>query len=144
MPKGMLYTKEEDDALLAILQDFPKAKFTENAQRAQKYGLCTNRNLNGLSQHLSILAKPPVKESESVEDFDLEKAQLNNEVVRLKARLRVLLDAIIGKATLFDKNNSHYLKLDYQEINRVIYTEFPTEVAAKLEELFASEEVNNE
>lgn len=143
MPKGMLYTKEEDDALLAILKDFPDAKFTENAQRAQKYGLCSNRNLNGLSQHLSILSKPSTPEDDGDDDFDLEKAQLNQEITRLKSRLRVLLDAIIGKATLFE-NNPHYLKLDYLEINRVIYTEFPTEVAAKLEELYANEEVNNE
>lgn len=73
MALNKYYTKEEDRRLLKLKEDFPKMSNKDLAKKAIEYGICTGRNVNGVSKHIYALTnpKPVVKTPEQIKEDDV-------------------------------------------------------------------------
>ena len=127
MPRGRVYSEEENRRLNCLIEDFAHYNNTELAELSLKYGVIEDRPVNGIAQHIQQLRKCDEQESAQSEQMEIilnEYSEdneilitLRNERDRYKFKYESLLETILDHATLFDSNNgSHALKLDYRSI----------------------------
>ena len=151
MAKGPYYTTEENEHLLSLWEDLKELKlsYKEVAEKAQRYGICRNRNTDALAQHIRFLVSEQsqieLEEQtceEVQEEIDIEKAYLKRENANLKKLLDGVVGAVIGKATLFHGPYFDSLKYDYPAITRWFIENMPDEYDARIEELRLNDNTN--
>lgn len=133
MAKNTYYTEEENEILRNIISDHPEATNVDIAKMAHKYGACRHRTNRALEQQIRKLKTPP-EAAEEEEAMDPELAIAKKEAKQYREKYEGLLDAIIGKATLFPNSNKN-LRLDYSAIARWIGDNELERVIAKIEDL---------
>lgn len=69
MALNKYYTQDEDRRLLKLKEDFPKMTNKDLARKAIEYGICTGRNVNGVSRHIYEMTKPKPVVSETADDL---------------------------------------------------------------------------
>lgn len=136
MARGAYYTETEDARLKALCEDNEGEKYIDLAFRAQKYGICANRNLDALAQHISQLLNSNQKEGFSGDDDneDSEKMILKKELKELKRKYEAVCKAVIDSCVLY-KENKNALKLDLHAIRNWMSNAEPERVNAKRESL---------
>lgn len=133
MSRGPFYSNEEDQALFALYEDNQKMKKRDLAKKAQRYGICVERNVDALAQHISILVSPPSEDdSSSNDDVDITTFIFEKKYKDLKSKYESLMQTIIDKATLFENGG---ICFDYKAIWRWIYLNEPERIALRLESL---------
>jgi hypothetical protein len=145
MSRGKFYTSEEDEKLMSICEDMKndlgeKIKLVDIAERAQRYGICSERNKDALAQHISVLMtpKPPKKDDEEDEDEKtLYDYTIEKELQEYKSKYEDLLRVLFDKASLNDSKTG--LFWNWNALTYYLRTTEPTKYMAKMEELFMNE-----
>lgn len=101
MALNKYYTQDEDRRLLKLKEDFPEMSNKDLAQKAIDYGICTDRNVNGVSKHIYALTnpKPVVKRPEQIKEDDVWTSDRDLYITAKK--YESLLDTIFDNATLW-------------------------------------------
>lgn len=121
MPRGTLYTRDEDSALLMLMSDMrndnTKCTYTEIAMRAFAYGICKGRNISAIAQHLSLLdGATSQAETNEAEEEQVEAEEILN---RKEAALyRSIRNTFFDTATLGENNGGMFLNINIPEIRR--------------------------
>lgn len=132
------YTEDDNRKLLNVYEDNKKKKFIEIAEIAQRYGICPERGLQALAQHLSKLVDP--LEADVDDEPEPEIAILKKALSIAEGKYNGILRAVIGKATLYEGVSRNSLKLNFAEIMRWVWANEPELANAKIEELELEEE----
>ena len=136
MSRGAFYTTEEDNALIALIKDNPKAKNIDIAKKAQTYNLCSDRNTDALAQHISVLKTPKKAEDEEAV-IDITELIWKKRYEDLLRKYEGIMEATIGQAEIWPATGA--LKLKFSPIAQWIYINEPERLAKRLEELLAEE-----
>lgn len=103
MALNKYYTQDEDHRLLKIKEDFPKMTNKDLAKKAIEYGICTGRNVNGVSKHIYALTNPKpvieVKKPEQIKEDDVWTSDRDLYITAKK--YESLLKTIFDNATLW-------------------------------------------
>lgn len=146
MARGKYYTDEENAKLIALIEDNPDAKFVEISDKAQRYGICSNRNRDALAGHISELYKAIHDETEEDDiEYNEEFALVlvyEAKYKEYREKYEKVCDAVIGKATLFE-NNPNTLKLNFPAIRDWMYTCESQRVLAQIESLQTANKEDN-
>ena len=72
MSRGRYYTEDENNRLKELANDMreinPNVKWTEIAEKAMAYGICTSRPRDGIAEHISKIMSEP---KDTTEDEDV-------------------------------------------------------------------------
>ena len=145
MSRGKFYTAEEDEKLMSICEDMKKdlgekIKLVDIAERAQRYGICSERNKDALAQHISVLMapKPSKKDDEELDDGKtLYDYSLEKENRELKEKYEGLLNVLFKNAHLNERRSM--LFWDLQSLTNYLLVTEPTKYTARMEELCMNE-----
>ena len=131
MSRGKGYKLEDDQKLLELYRDNEKKKYIDIAKMAQRYGICTERDQEELSEHISRLVSQK-DDDEDTDDIDLDLMSALKEVNDTRNRYEGLLHVILETATLSDFG---LLFLDFKAILQWMYRNEPERVSARIEAL---------
>ena len=101
MARGKYYTEEEDKRIRAVCDDNQELvnskKYKVLAEKMQNYGICPNRDIDALSQHISKLSNSEPEDNEKdvkVEDVisDLLQIELNELNSKYEEIIHILID----------------------------------------------------
>lgn len=149
MSRGRFYTEEEEKRLVKLMEVFPDMNYTELAEFSLEVGSIKDRSVSGVAQHIRFLKEPKENPNEQLElsmsEYSEETEMLNtirNERDEYKGKYESLLDAIIGKASLYDNiPGTHALKLDWRSIFTWLLRYEAKRYYSKIEELEMEMEV---
>lgn len=133
MARGKYYTPEEDRSLLALLEDNPDLQYIELAKLAHRYGICTERGLSALAQHISQLRRQA--DPETTEEPEPEEMTIETMIAEVKAadKYEDFIDLIFRTMKLHE--NRMWLLLSFPDIMKWLRENEPTRMAARLKEL---------
>lgn len=136
MARGKYYTEDEDRSLLALHEDNPGLQYIELAKLAQRYGICSERGLNALAQHISQLLRPA--DPEPAEETEPEEMTIETMIAEAKAKkYDSFIETIFRTFKLHESGK--WLMLSFPDVMKWLRENEPTKLAAKLEELRFSE-----
>lgn len=117
MARGKFYTKDEDNYILAVCNDnqqlIDSKKYKVIAEKLQSYGICANRDLDALSQHISRLLNPEPEDTEK--EIDVDNEILKGEYDKLKAKYESLIHVLIDEST---EAKNGYIQFVFPAITR--------------------------
>lgn len=117
MARGNYYTKDEDNYILEVCKDnqqlVDSKKYKVIAEKLQRYGICTNRDLDALSQHISRLLNPEPEDTEK--EIDVDNEILKGEYDKLKAKYESLIHVLIDEST---EAKNGYIQFVFPAITR--------------------------
>lgn len=132
MGKGAAYTKDDDAKLLEVYKDNEGETLIAIAEKAQRYGVCQERDTRALSQHISRLVTPTEDETEDVNPTVAFWESVAN---AYESKYFGLLDAVIGTASLYKGNVNNSLSLNYRAILKYLWDTVPEMVTSQIEML---------
>ena len=140
MGKGRLYTEEENEKLIAIMADHNGETYSALADRAQRYGVCAERDRRALALHMGILAR---QDEEDDEPQDPAIAFFEGIAQRYEELYMSLRNTILDTSRLYRGNQRNSLSLDYKAILKWFWENETTAIASRIESLeLEGEELN--
>ena len=131
MSRGAFYTESEDKRLLAVFNDNPGEKLSAIAERAQKYGICTERDTRALAQHIGRITSPETEEP--VDDVDPKAAFWEAVAHHFEDMYLGITKAVLWEARLYKGQHHNSLTLDYKKILKWYWENDPESINAAIE-----------
>lgn len=128
MSRGPYYSTEDDALLISIIEDMPGAKYIDMARKAQRYGICKNRDMKALASRISKLANPvPSEPDATLSEEDLWITILEKRLADVSEKYDRFVWAALHGATLWSPDQKGVssdkvgLKLDIKAIWDFLY-----------------------
>lgn len=135
MSRGVFYTDEEDNRLREVCKDNEGDQLITLARKAQKYGICTERDERALAQHISKLLAPEATTEEGNDEVDPKAAFWESVAHHYEEKYFDLRTVILWKAKLYKGVNHNSLTLDYKAILKWFWQNDPEGISAAIETL---------
>lgn len=134
MSRGIFYTADENEKLMAVYEDNKNEQLIEIARKAQKYGICTERDERALSQHISKLLEPNA-ESEDGDEVDPKAAFWESVAHHFEDKYFSLRQTILWEGRLYKGSHHNSLTLNYRAILKWFWENDPEAITAAIETL---------
>ena len=132
MGRGKDYTSREDELLMRVFYDNDALSYTQVAQIAQYHGICDDRPVSAVAQHIGILLRKGMEEASQIEWPDPEKYVYKKKYTELLEKYENLIHVLIDEADLYKGPYFNGLKYNLPAITVWLKEHEPERASAKI------------